>query len=218
LQTLIFMAVAMLPDIPNGSLLFVENGYNVVERFTDSSYSHVAIVIDGVVYEANPPNVRTFPVSEWFTNIGKANEGVGSPAIVEIVSPNRPYTQDELTAMKTYLDEQVGRRYSVRGYLRKTPGDGIHCAEMCATALEKAGVVDFSTTNCTLSPGTLREAVTAIHHRDGQKLYVTIRKEFRRSTGQRLKDYWSAQKTMCGWSWKESLKFYSKPGAMAEVK
>jgi hypothetical protein len=207
LQTLIFLAVATLPDIPDGSLLFVENGYNIVERFTDSSYSHVAIVLDGVVYEANPPDVRTYPLAEWFTNIGKANEGSGSPAIVEIVSPNRPYTKDELREMRTYLNEQVGRRYSVRGYLRKSPGDGIHCAEMCATALEKTGLVDFSTTNCTFSPGTLRESVNVIHHRDGQKLYVTIRKEHRRSTGQRVKDYWSSQKDMCRWSWKETLKF-----------
>jgi hypothetical protein len=205
LQALIFLAIATAPELPDGTLLFVENGYNIVERFTDSSYSHVAIVVDGQVYEANPPKVIKYSVEDWFTNIGKNNEGIGSPAIVEALLPNTPYSEAELKAMREYLEKQVGRRYSVKGYLKKHAGDGIHCAEMCSAALETTGRINFESENCRFSPGTLRETVESSYHRDGMKLYVSTKKEHRRNVTERLKDYWARQTTMCKWSCIETM-------------
>lgn len=191
----------------DGTLLFVENGQNLVECYTKSSYSHVAIVIDGQVYQAEPPRIRKEPVLDWFTNIAKYNEGSGSPALVVVMAPDKPYSKEEIAKMREFLESQVGRRYSIRGYLRKVPGDGIHCAEMCSGALEASGRFDFSEENFKYSPGHVHDLLSG-YHQFGNKLYVRMKEEHRRSLSLRWKDWWKHKGTMCGWSCVETMKFY----------
>lgn len=190
----------------DGTLLFVENGQNLVECYTHSKYSHVAIVIDDHVYEANPPMIQKHSLLEWFTNIGKHNEGTASPALVVVMLPDKPYSEKEIGNMREYLEKQVGRRYSVKGYLRKIPGDGIHCSEMCASALEASGRCDFPEPNCTYSPRDLHEFI-ADYHQFGKKLYVRIKGEYRRPVTSRWKDWWKHKSSMCGWSCIETMTF-----------
>jgi len=203
---LVLLMPSQLFAIENGTLLFVENGQNLVECYTKSSYSHVAIVLDDCVYEAELPEVKKYTVQEWFTNIGKYNDGKGSPALVEIQAPDKPYTKEELGKMKVFLESQVGRRYSIRGYLRKIPGTGIHCSEMCATALESSGRCNFSVQNCEISPGDLHDWISG-HHQVGNQLYVRIKPEHRRTLCSRWSDWWKHKGTACGWSCCESLTF-----------
>lgn len=192
--------------LENGTLLFVENGQNLVESYTHSTFSHVAIVIDDQVYEAAPPKIKRIPLKDWFTNIGKHNEGRGSPALVEIWKPDRPYSKTELEKMKEYLDGQVDRRYSIRGYLRKVPGDGIHCAEMCSEALEVTGRHSFEKQNFEISPGELRSLISG-YQQNGSKLYVQILPENRRPVRSRWKDWWVSKGTECKWSCWETWTF-----------
>jgi hypothetical protein len=192
--------------VEDGTLLFVENGQNLVECYTHSSYSHVAIVIDNQVYEAEPPRIHKEPLLDWFTKIAKYNEGAGSPALVVVKSPDKPYSSEEIARMREFLEEQVGRRYSIRGYVRKVPGNGIHCAEMCAGALEASEKFSFPNENYTYSPGSLFDA-TAGYHQVGNKLYVRMKDEHRRTVASRWKDWWKHKGTMCGWSCVETMTF-----------
>jgi hypothetical protein len=193
-------------DVEDGSLLFVENGHNLVECYTNSNFSHVAIVIDGLVYEAEMPEIKTYSIQGWLTKIGRANEGSASPEIVSLVAPDTPYTAEELDRMRTYLQQQVGRRYSIRGYLRGVEGDGIHCSEMCAAAIEVAGRHNFSTANCEISPGDLHDWLPN-HHQVGNKMYVYIKKPHRRSVATRWGDWWGDQGRACRWSCFETWTF-----------
>lgn len=190
----------------DGTLLFVENGQNLVECYTHSAFSHVAIVIDDQVYEAQPPKIFKQPLLDWFTNVGKYNEGAGSPALVVVMKPEKPYSKEEIAKMREFLEDQVGRRYSIRGYLRKVPGEGIHCAEMCAGALEASGRCEFSDANYTYSPGELHDIVPD-YTQFGKKLYVRIKDEHRRSVASRWKDWWRHKGSMCGWSCVETMTF-----------
>lgn len=192
--------------VEDGTLLFVENGQNLVETYTHSTYSHIAIVIDDHVYEAEPPRIRKQSLLEWFTNIGKHNEGTASPALVVVMAPDKPYSKEEVGNMREYLEKQVGRRYSIRGYLRNVPGDGIHCSEMCAGALEASGRYDFSRPNYTYSPGDLHDSILD-YHQFGKKLYVRVKDEYRRPVTSRWKDWWKHKGLMCGWSCVETMTF-----------
>jgi len=191
--------------LEDGTLLFVENGQNLVECYTNSSYSHVAMVIDDHVYEANLPDIKKQSLRDWFTNIGKRNEGTGSPALVVVMMPKQSFSKDEISKMKTFLEEQVDRRYSIRGYLRKVPGEGIHCAEMCAGALEKSGRFKFKNQNYTYSPGDLYNCMP--YSQFGKKLYVRMKVEHRRTMTARWCDWWKHTGTACGWSCVETMVF-----------
>jgi hypothetical protein len=197
---LAFMVAALFSSqifaLENGTLLFIENGQNLVESCTHSSFSHVAIVIDDYVYEADLPQIKKQTVLEWLTNVGKHNEGKGSPALLVVLAPNKPYLELEVSKMREFLEGQVGRRYSVRGYFKKVPGDGIHCAEMCACALESSGKFKFLNAHCTLSPQNLYDCVP--YHQSGSKLYVRVK--HRRPIASRWCDWLGKKGTMCSWS------------------
>ena len=189
----------------DGTLLFVQNGHNLVEYYTKSSYSHVAIVIDNHVYQAEPPRIRVQGLDEWFVDVAHFNEGRGSPAIVEVMVPAKKYNKKEVAAMKKFLDEQVDRRYSIRGYVRKMPGDGIHCAEMCSQAIVMSGRAEFSEPH-KLSPGDLHDFVVE-SHKSGTMLYVKTKPEYRRGTCERWGDWWDKRWVSCKWSCRETMAF-----------
>ena len=64
--------------------------------------------------------------------------------------------------MRAFLDEQIGRRYSVKNYVRGKPYDGIHCAELTATTLNQSGRYAFSDCH-KFTPQALYGAVRATH-------------------------------------------------------
>ena len=205
-----FLILCLIPStlfsFENGTLLFVENGHNLVEKYTHSSYSHVAIVIDDEVYEAEPPKIHKMSSQDWITKIGKDNEGTGSPEVVSVMAPDKPYTKEEIDKMKAFLESQVGRRYSIKGYVRKRPGDGIHCAEMCSEAIEASGRSDFPNPNCQFSPGSLHDAIEG-YHQVGKKLYIRTKDEHRRTMCSRWGEWWCRKGTTCQWSCWETLTF-----------
>lgn len=203
----IFVLILLFPcqsfALEDGTLLFVENSHNLVESYTKSSFSHVAIVIDDCVYEANPPQVKKQTLQEWCLDVGKLNEGSGSPALVSVFVPNNPYSKEQVCDMKTFLEKQVGRRYSIKGYLTNTTSDGIHCSEMCSLALEASGKYEFSRQNCTYSPGDLHNFLP--YHRIGNKLYFRIKDCHRRTMPSRIYDWCKKKGTTCTWGCLETL-------------
>lgn len=190
--------------IPDCSLLFVQHSNDVVECYTDSTYSHVAVLVyhDGkpYVYEAHPPKIQRYTLSEWLNMNGRFNEGRSEKARISILAPKVEYSSSELEEKKTYLEKQVGRRYSLRGYLTHKRGDGIHCSEMTA---EMLGITEPHT----VSPGALRLKVVHTHKKIGKTFYVRIKPEHRRTWCQRQKDEWNSRGRWCSWSWAEMRKW-----------
>lgn len=212
LLSLFLVTPAMAGGFEDGTLLFLENSSNIVECYTDSSYTHVAVILSDEkgeqwLYNAEPPRVRKYRVLEYFETIGKMNEGTKSKVITSIVRPKRSYTQEEVASMRGYLDKQLGRRYSIRGFLRNLSGDGIHCSELCAAAVESTGRRSFTRSNYRISPGYLRNLVSVCHYQQGKKMLVETKKEDRQSLCSRWSAWWGERGTLCGWSCWETLRF-----------
>lgn len=154
----------------SGTLLFLENTKSVVEVSTRGQMGHVALVIanDGEdwVYEATPAKVRRLTLADYYAELAEINRRKEHDDWIVIwkLSPMEAYSNEEVARMREYLDGQVGRRYSVRNYVRTKPGDGIHCAELASSALNASGRYKFE--NCSkIHPTALYRAVLATHER-----------------------------------------------------
>lgn len=138
----------------NGSLLFLEHSSRIVERKTNSPHTHVAMILceDGVpyVYEAvRDEGVHRVPLIEYLDE-EKAN--------VRIAFPARPFTSEEIESLQHYLNSQLGRRYSIRSYLKEEAVRGVHCSELIAQALLKIGILIEE--NCaTVTPADIIDSV-----------------------------------------------------------
>jgi hypothetical protein len=70
-----------------------------------------------------------------------------------VARPKKSYTQEQLAIMKKYADSQIGRPYSIKGYLRSQPVEGTFCSEYLAEMLNQAHVTNIKPV--TLSPANL---------------------------------------------------------------
>lgn len=153
-----FLLVAALTITPSdGSLLFVENGNQVVQNHTDSTLSHVAIILkegnDFWVYEATPPKVRKILLSDYYAEVKKINNKKKESRQMKLwmANPSTPFTATQKETMKKYLDGELGRRYSISSYLNGRPGKGIHCGELVGNALRLANL-KFTDNTCQDDP------------------------------------------------------------------
>lgn len=130
---------------PLGSVIVLTGGAKLVAAATGADVSHVALVLPGdagaLVYEATPDQVRSCTWPEFLNEIAELNarRRVRRRIEVAVMAPRRPFSEGELDAAQEFAAGQIGRRYSVRGYVRGDPGEGIHCAEFAATALQRTG-------------------------------------------------------------------------------
>lgn len=138
------MAQPVLAGPVDGSLLYIENGNRVVQQHTDSTVTHVAIILIEndvpIVYEATPPRVRKIALSEYYREIDKINTHKRTKLKVWISDPKTPITAAQHDQMKQYLEKQIGRKYSISSYVNQRPGKGIHCCELVGQALERIGI------------------------------------------------------------------------------
>src|SRR6478672_5813896 len=65
-------------ELPDGTLLFLENCSSVVERTTHGEIAHVAIVLreeqQPWIYEATPAKVRRVKMDDYLVEIARTNE------------------------------------------------------------------------------------------------------------------------------------------------
>jgi hypothetical protein len=169
----VLLAIAMVlgaesgqaAPIPDGSLIFLEHSDRLVEIFTGEDISHVGMVLHDTdrqpwLYEATPGEVRKIELEQYLRELGQAKERRMKRLRIWLVAPATPYTADEVAAMQSYLDSQVGRRYSVKGYVRRKEGDGIHCSQLMANTLRAAGQDGFDEPH-RVNPGQLWRTVTS---------------------------------------------------------
>src|SRR5262249_39664775 len=119
-------------ELADGTLLFLENCSTVVERATHGEIPHVALVFgengQQWVYEATPAKVRRVRLADYLIDLARTNQRRKEADEIRAFAlrPEPEYSPDEIAKMRTYLDSQLGRRYSVKNYVRGKPYDGIH--------------------------------------------------------------------------------------------
>ena len=165
-----------------GTLLFLENCNSVVEWTTRGEIAHVAIVFydagEAWVYEATPGKVRRVTLAEYHLELARLNKRRNADNQVRLLplAPKPSYASAELARMHKFVDEQLGRRYSVKNYVRGKPHDGVHCAELTASTLNQAGRLAFGECH-KISPQALYSAVWPTHFKPRA---VSIRRWLRR--------------------------------------
>ena len=208
------LAVAALsigsPRIENGALIYLERSNAIVEQYTGSNVSHVAIAINigqqPWIYEATPAKVRRVPLEEYYAEIKRLNQGRGRKIRMYVMAPREKFTWREIRAMKTYLDGQLGRRYSVKGYVRNRPASGIHCAELIADTLAYSGRIKFAETH-RLSPGVLVTKVS-VTYEAGTRTEIRVSKPVLPETWcDRQWTTWFAFSAWCRWACGEAWRF-----------
>lgn len=204
----ILLALSGTAPAPDGALLFLENSNRIVEYVTGDDISHVAIVMreNGrpLVYEATPAEVRRVELSQYYDEISQLNYRKREKVRVWVLSPQRVYEQSELDTMKEYLDSQLGRRYSVKNFVRGRPGDGIHCSELVANTLSRGGVVQLEKPY-SISPGALYARVKAFHDEPVPVVIEEVKPEG--SWCARCWKRWTSFTAWCAWSCYECWTF-----------
>lgn len=192
----------------DGSLIVLHNSNKLVANWTDSEVTHVALLmnIEGQpwVYEATPGKVRRVPLPRYREELRELNASRRQPTRMSVLQPKRPYSEQRIVDMRAYLDDQIGRRYSIKGIVRGKPGDGIHCAEFVATALVRSG--RFRATNVHgLRPETIVQNVAPLH---ASPVNVSIRaRKSQESWCSRSWKQWDSVQTWCSWACYEALLF-----------
>ncbi len=206
LTTLLSLTAAADP-VP-GSLLFLQDSNRIVQRVTGSEISHVAIVMShkgkSWVYEAEPAVVRRVPLTTYYQELADLNRSRKTKMKAWLLRPERTYRSSELADMKKFLDSQLGRRYSVRNYVRGKPGEGIHCAELAAEALSFATRYDLKRAYA-FDPGALLKHLQPEHRQP--RIVSLPRATPKKSWCERSWKSWLSCREWCEWSCYETWAF-----------
>jgi len=198
------------PALPSGTLLFLENCSSVVERATKGKIGHVAMVMadDQVtwVYEATPARVRRVTREEYDTELARINARRAEDDTIRIWArqPAPEFTAEQITAMRTILDEHLGRPYSVKDYVRDKPSDGIHCGELTSTVLNASGRFAFQDCH-RIHPSALYGSVDGGYGPPEEVIIPkpTVQESWSVRAQRRTSGWW----TWCGWSCREAWRF-----------
>ena len=195
-------------DLPDGSILYLTNSNKAVHLVTDSQITHVALLMSDSkkrrwVYEATPAQVRRIPLKEYHYELSEANAKRSKNMRLYAMRPTRTYKSTQLKRMRDYLDDQLGRRYSVKGYVRNEQGDGIHCAELVSRAIGRTGRAQFQR-NYAMTPGEVVDHTSDVYA-DPKRLKIYARpKRKERTWCQQSWSSWSGWSSWCSWSLRES--------------
>ena len=190
----------------DGSLIVLHNSNKMVANWTDSDITHVALMLNiddqPWVYEATPSKVRRLPLASYRSELQVLNASRRQPTRMSVLQPRHAYSPLQIEKMRAYLDDQIGRRYSVKGIVRHQPGDGIHCAQYVATALTRSG--RFRATNPHgLHPATIVANAAALHQ---SPTNVSIRaRKSQDSWCSRSWQQWDGVQAWCSWACYEAI-------------
>ena len=193
-------------DLPNGTLIFLENCNSVVELTTRGEIGHVAMFFHegetAWVYEATPGKVRRVTWDAYYAELARLNKRRDDDDAIRVWSlqPLVAYSAEESGKMQAFLESQIGRRYSVKNYVRGKPYDGIHCAELASTTLNQSGRYTFAQ-NHKIHPQAFYNAVLSTHTRPEEIAIPppTVKEAWTLRATRRWTEWW----TWCGWSFRE---------------
>ena len=163
---LLTLSLSATSQIEDGSLLVFEHSNKPVAQATGSSITHVALVFQhgdaNWVYEATPAKARRLSLAEYRLELGGLDRNRSEPSRVTVLEPKYPYSELQIERMRAHAASQLGRRYSIKGYLRHKDSDGIHCAHLAAATLEAGGRFQFDEAYA-ISPGSLVAKIGPLH-------------------------------------------------------
>ena len=141
---ILLAATTWAPEsLPDGTVVYLQNSNSFVEAYTKEAVTHVAIILNRAgeswLYEAIPGKVRSLPLSKYIDEMRRWNQGRTVKARMFAAVPAEEIQQEDIAILRAFLEAEVGRRYSVRNYVRQKPGDGVHCAELLTTSLGRIG-------------------------------------------------------------------------------
>ncbi len=196
----------------DGSLVFLEKCNYFVERYTNASIGHVAIAVQEDdqtwIYEATPGKVRRLSWPDYRAELGVLNADrvrkEKETIVTWVYEPQEPLSEKESAALRRYLDSQLNRRYSVHGIVRGKEGDGIHCAELAAHALNEVGRGPISDCH-QQSPAAVMELAKSYSARPYQaQIDLPEEEEPWCSRAWRKTVHWAR---MCSWSCGEAWRY-----------
>ena len=209
MQYLLLLTAISVAEPTDGSILYIQNSNAIVERYTKSAISHVGIVLNDEegspwVYEATPAIVRRVRLDDYRREIGDLNLRRRKKMAMWIRQPRVAYSDQESESLRRFLDSQLGRRYSIKGYVRGQESDGVHCAQLTAAALSQSTRFSFHDSH-RLSPAKVVERILGQYSHPmpvrGQPT------EPRPSWCARSQQYWLGLFGWCGWACGEAWSF-----------
>lgn len=132
-----------MTHVPNGSLIFSEidkSPKGIVERTQykwSGNLNHVAITLDGFVYEATWPKVKQTPLREWIVNYDYER---GRHSFF-IMVPKKSLSQNQLDKMRNYANSELGRKYEARGLWQDRETKGTFCSKYVSEILEQGNII-----------------------------------------------------------------------------
>ena len=143
-MNILLMLTALSITPQDGSLVFFENGNQFVQNQTQSSLTHVGTIVlqaaEPWVYEAVMPKIRKIKLADYCEEIRRGNIKKNPKIKVWIANPNQTFTDEQKREYFEYLENQLGRRYSLASYLDGRSHNGIHCCELTGNALKRLGL------------------------------------------------------------------------------
>jgi hypothetical protein len=165
-------AADIAPSLETGSLIFSQGDCLAVKVFTQSRYTHVAVVCveaDGVrmVYDSTSgAGVRRQPLQSYLAT--------QAPDRIRILKPRRPIGGEKGATLQEYLESQLGRPYAINHHFTGERCEGLHCSEYATDALMAIGVVHANQPP-KVSPASLLQGITQYKLYDGDELIQIAR-------------------------------------------
>jgi len=205
---LLTLSLSATTDIQDGSLLVFEHSNKPVAQVTGSSITHVAILFHHGdtqwVYEATPAKTRRLKLTDYQNELGELDRHRGRPTRVSVLEPSYPYSELQIEQMRAHAASRIGRRYSVKGYVRGKESDGIHCAQLAAATLAASGRFRFDKAYA-ISPGELVANVRPLHKSPVPLAIATVQTD--ESWCERSWTAWFNYGAWCRWACYETWTF-----------
>ena len=126
-------------DYPDGTVVY-SNSIGLIGRIAErltggDRYTHIGIVIDGKVYEADWPRITKGSIEKY----GKAK------STNDFFVPKKPFSKEEVAKMKEYAESQLGKPYQLRNYFwpNSRPTKGTWCSVFAGSVLNASGRYDM---------------------------------------------------------------------------
>ncbi|MCA9021659.1 MAG: hypothetical protein KDA74_16030, partial [Planctomycetaceae bacterium] len=126
------LADSLSSRVQTGTLLFSKGDCLAVRIYTQSAYTHVAMIVmrngEPLVYDSmNGVGARCLTLKNYLNT--------QRPATIHVFQPNTAFNPTMTEQYERYLDQKLGTPYSIRHHLTGARARGIHCAEYAIDAL-----------------------------------------------------------------------------------
>lgn len=126
------LADSLSTRVETGTLLFSKGDCLAVRIFTQSPYTHVAMIVmrngEPVVYDSmNGAGARCLTLKNYLNT--------QRPAAIHVFHPRSAFTAEMTEEYERLLDQKLGTPYSIKHHLTGKRSNGIHCAEYAMDAL-----------------------------------------------------------------------------------